>query len=456
MMNSKQGNFNLTKKFSLLSFFCILIIGTVATFTMSLFFTTKILNREATVSKEFIESIIAADGTWSLFQNTQLDDIESSTLKLFFSHVANMPDVVRANIYGSNKSVLWSSAPELIGNHFQNNPELDTALKGELVYKSSIIDDIKKAEHMFLEKDTLGIRFIETYIPIWNRDRSAVVGVAELYKVPRTLHQSIIQGQQLIWIIALIGGLLLFTSLYWIVTRASYVMENQQRQLIENKSLSMIGQTASAIIHAMRNPLASIRACAELTLSDDLEGARESALDIIGEADRLDRWARELLQFSATNTATPDNIDLNEMIKDVLKEYEPTLKKLSTIVRLNLTGTQLLVQTHYAPLSQVIGSLLMNAVEAMGENGELAITTAYLPHSKSVTVTITDNGPGLPKEIKENLFRPFTTTKPTGIGLGLPLSRHLLEHYGGILEIASKSGQGVTATVRLSASEVML
>lgn len=455
-MNSKRGKFTLNKQFSLLSFLCILIIGTVATFLMSLFFTTKILDREATVSKDFVESIIAADGTWSLFLNPQPDDLDSSTLKLFFTHVANMPDVERANIYGSDKSVLWSSAPELIGNHFENNPNLDAALKGELVYESSIISDAIKVKHMFLGENLQGIRFIETYIPIWNRDRSAVVGVAELYKVPRALHQSIIEGQRLIWIIALIGGALLFISLYWIVNRASMVMESQHQQLVENKSLSMIGKTASAITHAMRNPLASIRACAELTLTDDLAGARESALDIIGEADRLDRWIRELLQFSATSTEPPDNVDINEMVRDVLKQYEPTLNNSSTVLQLDLTKAQLLVKTNYAPFSQVLGSLIMNAVEAMGEHGELVISTAHVPHRKSVTVTIKDNGPGFPEEIINNLFRPFTTTKPTGIGLGLPLSRHLLEHYGGILEIDSESGQGVTATIRLPASEESL
>lgn len=455
-MYSKPNNFNLTKQFSLLSFLCILLIGIVATYILSFFFTTKILNREATVSQEFVESIIAAEGTWHLFVNAQPDDVDNSTLKLFFTHVANMPDVVRANIYGSDKSVLWSSAPELIGDHFEHNLELDAALEGELVYETNIIGDTVKEEHMFLGKDIQGLRFIETYIPIWNKDRSAVVGVAELYKVPRALHRSIVEGQRLIWIIALIGGLLLFTSLYWIVKRASRVMENQQQQIIENKSFSMIGQTTSAITHAMRNPLASIRACAELTLTDDLDGARESALDIIGETDRLDHWARELLQFSATNTATPDNVDINEMIKDVLEEYKPTLRNYSTSLQLNLTEMQLLVQTHYAPFSQVLGNLIMNAVEAMGEHGELAITTALDPKRKSVTVSIVDNGPGLPKEIEDNLFRPFITTKPTGIGLGLALSRRLLEHYDGTLEINSESGHGVTATVRLPASEKLI
>ena len=285
-----------------------------------------------------------------------------------------------------------------------------------------------------------------------NQDNSAVVGVSELYKLPRVLHQSIIEGQRLIWISALVGGLLLFTALYWIVKRASRVMENQQQRLIESKSLSMIGETASAMAHGMRNPLASIRVCAELTLTDDLGGARESALDIIGEADRLDRWARDLLQFSATSTATPEYLDINDIVRIVLEEYKPTLENSSTLLHLNLAKIKLHVQVHYAPFSQVLGNLIMNAVEAMGDHGKLTVATALDPLSNSVTVSIKDNGPGLPKEIKDQLFRPFTTTKPTGTGLGLALSRHLLEHYGGILEINSESGKGVIATIRLPVS----
>jgi signal transduction histidine kinase len=453
-MISKQDTFTLNKQFSLLSFFSILMIGIVSTYLMSLFFTKRILEREAVISKDFVESIIAAEGTWSLFLKDGPN--ESARLKLFFTHIANMPDIIRANIYGNDKSVLWSSAPEIVDSHMENNPGLNAALKGELVYESSIIKDATLKKYMFKDDNILGIRFIETYIPVWNRERNAVLGVAELYKAPRALHESIIEGQRLIWIIALTGGLLLFISLYWIVNRASRVMQNQQQQLIENKSLSMIGKTASAITHAMRSPLASIRACAEMTLSDDLEGARESALDIIGETDRLDRWVREFLQFSATSTAPPDDIDVNEMVRDVLKQYESILHNSSTYVELELEDAQLYVQAHYAPFSQVLGNLIMNAVEAMEESGNLIVHTAYIPRHKNIAITIKDNGPGLPKEIRDHLFTPFTTTKSTGMGLGLPLSRYLLEHYGGTLDIVSERGLGVTATISLPESENLI
>lgn len=364
-----------------------------------------------------------------------------------------MPDVVRANVYGRDGSVLWSSDLDLIGEHFKDNEELDASLSGELIFKSGIIGHTVKDEHKNLNENLRGMRFIETYIPIWNGDGSAVVGAVELYKLPRVLHQSIIEGQRLIWISALTGGLLLFTSLYWIVKRASRVMETQQQRLIETKSLSMIGETASAVAHAMRNPLASIRACAELTLTDDLEGARESAMDIISEADRLDRWARELLQFSVTNPEAPEQLDINDLVRAVLKEHEETLNRSAITLHLSMAEVQLPVHAHLAPLSQVFGNLIMNAVEAMGEHGELTITTTLDSRRNNVVVSLKDNGPGLSKEIKDKLFQPFATTKHTGTGLGLALSRHLVEHYDGILEIKSEPGRGVTVTVCLPVSD---
>ncbi len=448
LLRRKARTFDLTKQFALLSFLCILLIGVVSAFMLSQLFTNKILSLDATVSQEFIDSITATDETWRFFLDTK-DQQNLSGLEKFFSYVAHMPDVVRANVYDDDKSVLWSSTPELIGEHFKDNEELDASLRGELTFESGIIGDTDKEEHKDPGGNLAGMHFIETYVPIWNGDRSKVVGSVELYKLPRVLHQSIIEGQRLIWISALLGGLLLFTSLYWIVKRASLVMENQQQRLIETRSLSMIGETSSAIAHAMRNPLASIRACAELTLSDNLEGARESAMDIISETDRLDRWARELLQFSVTNTETPEALDINALMKDVLAQHEAILKRTSTTLQLDLAKNKLAVRGHHAPLSQVYGNLIMNAVEAMGKGGMLVVKTAADPRDKQVIVTILDNGPGLSKEIRRRLFQPFATTKPTGTGLGLALSRRLVEHYDGTLSIDSEAGRGVTATVKL-------
>jgi two-component system sensor histidine kinase AtoS len=199
----------------------------------------------------------------------------------------------------------------------------------------------------------------------------------------------------------------------------------------------------------MRNPLASIRACAELSLTDDLEGVRESAMDIMDETDRLDRWARELLQFSSTNIETPQYLDMNDLVKVVVSEYEPILERAAISLRVKMTESSLPVKANATPLSQVFGNLIMNALEAMDGHGELTIVTVLDSHRNHVIVRFTDNGPGLSKEIQDKLFQPFITTKSTGTGLGLALSRHLVEHYHGNLTIESEPDLGVTVTVSL-------
>ena len=446
----QQTSFNLTRQFALLSFLTILLIGAVSAFSLSRLFTEKILTRDATVSQEFIDSVVKADGTWHFFTDTQ-NPASFTALQEFFDHVAHMPDVVRANVYGRDQVVLWSSDSEIIGQRFPGNEELEETLLGKVIFESGIIGETAKQEHRNLGEDQTGLRFIEIYIPIWNEGHRQVVGAVELYKLPIDLHRSIVEGQRLIWLSALMGGLLLFSVLYWIVRRATLVMQSQHRQLIETKSLSMIGETASAVAHSMRNPLASIRACAELTLTDDLEGARESARDIIGEADRLDRWARELLQFSASQHGDTERVDVNALVNEVLEGYRSEIGRASIHVDTQLTDGPLVVRAIASPLAQVIGNLITNAIEAMGDDGTLTVITGLEPGSNQVSITIRDTGPGLSEEMEGRLFRPFATTKSNGTGLGLALSKRLVEHFEGNIELHSTRGQGVTVSLRLPA-----
>jgi|GEM_PF-1700830 len=455
----KRLQFNLTRQFAVLSFLCIFVVGSVATAMVSEIISDKILLRDATLSMEFIQSVIAAEGTWNMFlDKPEITGHEQSTsshwaLESFFSHVGHMPDVVWANVYGIDRSILWSSSPDRFWNSQEHNKELKEALKGNLIFNSGIIGVADTNEHIHFDKSKEGLRFIETYIPVWNKDHDMVVGAVELCRVPVILHQSISEAKRFVWLASISGGLLIFFSLFWIVKRASLVIKNQHQRLIESKSFMMIGQTASAITHAMRNPLASIRACAELSLTDDLEGVRESAMDIMGETDRLDRWARDLLKFSVTNTESFECLDVNDLVAKVLREHEPVLNRSAIQIELNMTETELPVEANVTPLSQIFGNLIMNAVEAMGEDGKLTVTTFLDAGSNKAIVRIVDNGPGLSDEIKERLFQPFASTKSTGTGLGLPLSRHLVEHFEGSLEITTnESGQGVTATVSLPLS----
>lgn len=442
--------FDLTRQFAVLSFACILAGGLVAGSLLADFLTNKLLTREAELTQDYTRNLLDAEGLGPELELASQKGHSDAALAAFVGHLMRLPAVVRANIYGADRVVLWSSDPGIIGKRFELNPELDKALRGQLTFESGILGATEKSEHRDFDERQAGLRFVETYVPIWNADHSAVVGAIEIYKLPKALHRAIVEGRRLIWLSALVTGALLFVVLYQIVRRASRIMEEQQRRLVESERLSMVGETASAVAHAMRNPLASIRACAELTLTDTLEGARESAADIISETDRLNRWARELLEFSRTDSGEREAVEVNELVQGVLEGHAADLARAKVALTVQRAEGPLEVYASPAPLGQVFGNLVMNAIEAMVGGGTLTVTTGLDPGgSGRVLVRIRDTGPGLSPAIEGRLFRPFATTKPTGTGLGLALSRRLVHHYQGALTIDSRPGRGVTASVYL-------
>ena len=441
--------FNLIRWFGVLSALCVLLLALVMGYTLSHFLTEKLLFREATLTQEFVDSIIQTDRIYDHFTPYSEQGL-GPELRLFFQHLSNMPDVVKAKAYDANMVVLWDSDTLQSGGHSIDNDELILSLQGNLVTEYGTSPSAVKKEHQELTGTARDISFIETYIPVWNSDFSQVLGSIELYKQPRVLHEAIMQGRLLVWSISLIGAAVLFTTLFGIVWRASRTIRAQQARLVERESLSMIGETASAVAHAMRNALASIRASAELTLDDDLEGARESARDIMNESDRLNRWAGELLKFSGDDSSEGQEIELAELLAEVIEEHRLVLHKAQIELHTHYGEGRFRVRANSAQLSQVFGNLIMNAIEAMEEGGKLTVRL-YLAdiEARAVRVDIIDTGPGLSQDIIGQLFKPFATTKPNGTGLGLALTRRMLSRYNGSIVILSEPGLGVTARVEL-------
>ncbi len=446
-----KGNesFNLIRWFGLLSAVCVLLLALGMGYTLSHFLTEKLLYREATLTQEFVDSIIQTDRIYDHFHPYDEKGL-GAELRLFFQHLANMPDVVKAKAYDANMVLLWDSDTLKSGQHSIDNDELILSLEGNLVTEYGTSPTAIKKEHEDLTGTAQHISFIETYIPVWNSDYSKVLGSIEIYKQPRILHEAITQGSRLVWSISLIGAAVLFAVLFGIVWRANRTMQAQQARLVESESLSMIGETASAVAHAMRNALASIRASAELTLDDDLNGARESARDIMSESDRLNRWAGELLKFSGDDASSGQIIDLVAVLDDVIDEHRLVLSKARVELHNHYAEGRYRVRANAAQLSQVFGNLIMNAVEAMEDGGRLTVRL-YLAdiEARAVRVDVIDTGPGLSQDIIGQLFKPFATTKPNGTGLGLALTRRMLTRYDGSIVILSEPGQGVTARVDL-------
>lgn len=438
---------HLTRQFALLSFAVILLTAVCSGYAMSRFLTDKLLAREATLTTEFVDSVVDTDEIWVHFAASKPNQ-PTPRFAYFLRHLNHLPDVIHAEVYGPDHNVLWASNEALIGQRFAHNERLTRALGGELNYQYGITDN--DHTHPHLRGTDERMHFVEIYIPVWDQPHDRIVGVVELYKEPKLLHQSIIEAERLVWIIALLSGAALYLSLFWIVLRAGRTIAEQHRRLVESESLSMIGETASAVAHAMRNPLASIRASAELTLSDDLDGARESAQDIINETDRLDRWARDLLRFSRAGSEDSGPVDVAEVLHHVVEEHHAMLERAGITLHAEIAAAPMIVEADATPLGQVIANLMVNAVEAMPKGGRLSLSGKPSgARGRCIEIRVGDTGAGLPEAMQGRLFKPFATTKPSGTGLGLALSRRLVQHYNGRLLLDSVPGVGVTATILL-------
>ncbi len=447
-----KNQFNLVKSFAVLSLASIAIITFTLAILQSRFLTDEIMKREATISREFIESIAKAEETWSYFVEPEPRH-SNRKLESFFNHIANMPDVMDAVIYDGQGTVLWSAEPSQRGKRLLGNHELEAALKGELVYEQGTIGASNKPEHRNFGKESIGKDFVETYVPIWNGDRTKVVGAVELYREPRALQEAVRRGLITVWLGTVAGGSFLFLCLIWIVWRANKIMQTQQQRLIEVEAMAMVGETASAVVHAVRNPISSIRASAELALDDTPESARESAQDIILEVDRLDRWTRDLLQFCNADCDETDAINLGEVVRSSLDEFRTNFDRQNIDVEIEVDQLNPLdVRASPAPMTQVFSSLFTNALQAMPSGGKLAVHVHFEEAARMVVVRVQDSGPGLPKKAIQLALKPFYTTKPNGTGLGLPLARRIIERLGGALDLHSPKSSGLAVSIRLPAS----
>src|SRR4051794_3675853 len=343
--------FDLVRSFSVLSLVCIALVAAAAALALSRLLTGQMLTRDAEVSAEFLNSVVRAEKTWA----DLLRPGPGPVLESFFNHVAHLPDVVRANVFARDGTVIWSSTPGFAGRRLGPNRELEAALEGGLAIESGTVGVEDKPEHVAFAAQP-GLRFVETYVPIWDEDRGGVVAVVEIYRQPRALFAAIDAGRRLIWLGALAGGVFLYLVLFGIVRRAGRVIRCQQERLVDAETLAAVGGVASAVAHNIRNPLASIRSSAELALEDGIEQAHEAAGDIVREVDRLDGWLRELLLYARADQPAeqPGTADLAAAVRTALDGLGPALARRGVALELELEERLPPVPGGQAPLAHVV------------------------------------------------------------------------------------------------------
>ena len=448
--------FSATRWFSVLGLITISLVSIVTAGVLSRIMGDLMLRHDGAVAMEFVQGLLKTHDIQSFFlvkreKNSvpsELDlSLRNSRLEQFFVQIAAMPSVLHANVYDIERRAIWSSNPSAENRVMADNEELDEALEGKLVIESSSanLTSPAKMEHFFLDKHTE--RFVENYIPVYDRQQKAILGVVEIYKSPASIFAAIDTLIRWIWLCALLSGALLFAGLYWIMRRAERVMRHQQRQLVANEAMVAVGEMAAAVAHGIRNPLASIRTSAELWADAEFSTAQEQARDIVSEVDRLELWVRSLLTYAGQGRAKTDPIDLNNLMSTAVEGYQREFARLNIKTQFELANGMPQILGNSGLLVQMLNSIIANAIEAMPQGGTLSLQSRLSANQRAIELKFIDTGMGMTPDRLDKVFQPFATSKRKGLGLGLPLVKRTLERIGGSIWIESQVGQGTQVTL---------
>ena len=251
-----------------------------------------------------------------------------------------------------------------------------------------------------------------------------------------------------------------------IVVRDLREVASLRNRLVTSGRLAAVGQLAAGIAHEINNPIAYVQSNInmleehwetvsaefaknerEAEVAPTFADGREMIEELREGLTRVTAIVRDVGGFSGNSGPTRESCEINKLLETAVRVAHPQLRQRAEIIR--RYGELPLVPCVPQELMQVFLNLLLNAAHSIEAMGEIQLETEA--HDDWIDVRVTDNGAGMDPETLKQIFTPFFTTKPVGegTGLGLPISRQIVEKHGGTIDVESTPGVGTTFKVRL-------
>ncbi|MFA6507723.1 MAG: ATP-binding protein [Treponemataceae bacterium] len=220
-----------------------------------------------------------------------------------------------------------------------------------------------------------------------------------------------------------------------------------RKEMVIKARFATMGKIAADMAHEIRNPLEAMSGAVELIETGESLGPEATEyLGIIREEIRnLNDYLGEFLEFARPELHDPKPTNLNALLQDTLLLVNPLAKKQHIIVSLFLSPEPLLCLADGNRLKRVFLNVILNGIEACDGGGRVEIESNG--DAESCLVSVRDNGKGISEEILGRVFEPYFTTKDKGSGIGLSLSKSIIEQHGGAIAISGKSGNGTEVTM---------
>ena len=457
-LKSVYDNASLTTRFAIHSLICVGIMTIALWFIVSNYLISQILDREWRTTAQ----IVRADVRKFLVEyDFKAQDRKSVGPKFaaLLDHMRLAPEIIRFRVYNPKAIVIWSDNKQLVGKYFGDNPQLQKALRGNVI---ADMGERQQSDNAVDGKTVSPV--VEVYVPIYGENGRELLGVFETYRRPDTIFQAVREARLVVFLGAVGGGLLLYVSLFAIMRRAARKIAEQQEHLLKmqaelaaSQRMALVGEMAAAVAHGIGNPLSSIRAAAQVALLD-ADGSeqngktRENLRSIMQQVDRVQKRMQGLLNFAKPLEPRPSRVEVNSVVREVMETLGARFSDAKVTLDLDLDGASPCVSSDVNQLEQALMVLITNALEATPKGGSVTIRTKSSDHNGAgavVQLSIEDTGEGIPVENRERVFEPFFTTKPHGTGIGLPLAKKFVERNGGTIAIANGSNAGTKVEITL-------
>ena len=231
-------------------------------------------------------------------------------------------------------------------------------------------------------------------------------------------------------------------------SRLKLIDEHQQR--VNHERRKALDHMVQGVEHEIRNPIVSIGGFARRILDElpDNDRKKEYAQIILQETERLERMVKESETLQDLSEGQKEKLDIHTLIDEALTQTRHLKEQHQVEIELKYDRSIPPLPFNHENLLIAFIQLISNGLEAIDNGGKLTIRTA-LEGSFNITIEIIDNGHGISAQHLERIFDPFFTSKMSGAGMGLPLTRKIIDHHHGTIAIKSKPNQGTCVTVTL-------
>jgi PAS domain S-box-containing protein len=223
-----------------------------------------------------------------------------------------------------------------------------------------------------------------------------------------------------------------------------------ERDLVRINRVSMMGELAASLAHEIKQPIAAVALNAEVCLQwirrepPELEQARQALPRLINDAKRAASIVDRNRSLYSRGMPQREPIDLNEVVREMVVMLRDAASRRGILIRSELDPALPTTTADRVQLQQVLMNLMLNGIEAMQEGGGELSVASQRTEDGQLLISVSDSGIGFPGENLERIFEAFFTTKPQGTGMGLSISRRIIESHGGRLWANANTGRGAT------------